>query len=71
MNPPKFVSRRKPEGSWYIEVTWPNGKKERNGDFHSSVEADAEGKIRLESWLEGNQHYDRPLYARRHKVSAG
>ena len=68
MTPPKFTPRRKPEGFWYLEVTWPNGRTEKLEDFPTAAEAEAAGKARLDAWTEGKQHYDRPLVAGRHRT---
>jgi hypothetical protein len=71
MTPPIFLARRKSEGSWYIEITWPNGKTEEAGNFPTAAEAGLEIKIRLEAWQEGTKRYETPHPASRSKALAG
>jgi hypothetical protein len=60
MTPPKFVARRKLDGSWFIEVTWPNGRREEVPGFSNAAEADIEIKIRLDAFHEGTKRYQSP-----------
>jgi hypothetical protein len=63
MTPPTLIARRKPEGSWHIEVTWPNGKKETVGDYPTAAEAEVEIKVRLEAWDDGWRKHGKRLEA--------
>jgi hypothetical protein len=57
---PIFIARRKGEGDWFIEITWPNGRKEQEGNFPSAAEAESEIKARLEAFHEGHRRYETP-----------
>jgi hypothetical protein len=71
MIPPKFVARRRLDASWYIEITWPNGRLEEVGGFLSAAAAEAEIKGRLEAFLDGEKRHGLPLPASRLKALAG
>jgi hypothetical protein len=71
MKPPKFVARRKLDASWFIEVTWPNGRLEEIGGFSSAAEAEVEIKVRLEAFHDGEKRYGLPHSASRPKVLTG
>jgi hypothetical protein len=60
---PILIARRKGEGDWFIEISWPNGRKELVEGFGSAAEADVEIKVRLEAFHEGQNRYDTPRAA--------
>lgn len=68
---PAFITRRRSDATWYIEVAWPNGRKEEVGNFPTAAEAEAEIKIRIDAFQEGERRYNVPLAVPRAKVTAG
>jgi hypothetical protein len=55
--PPVSVARRRPSGTWYVEVTWQNGRREEIGNYSTAVEAEEFIKAQLESWREGQRRF--------------
>jgi hypothetical protein len=53
--PPESYPRRRVDGSWYVVVTWQNGRRERIGDFKTVADADEYIRLQLEAWLEGQK----------------
>jgi hypothetical protein len=48
-------ARRRIDGSWYVDVTWHNGRRQQMGHFNSALEADEFIKIQLEAWHDGRK----------------
>jgi len=57
MSPPLMFARRKPTGEWYIEINWPNGRREEAGNFASAAFAEKEIAERMQAWHEGQARY--------------
>jgi hypothetical protein len=47
--PPVSHARRRIDGSWYVDVTWHNGRRQQIGHFNTALEADEFIKIQLEA----------------------
>jgi hypothetical protein len=59
-----FLPRRRPNGSWYVEITWPNGRKESLGNFHTSADAEDVIKSQLQAWRDGRERFQgKPIRA--------
>jgi hypothetical protein len=53
--PPVSHARRRIDGSWYVDVTWHNGRCQQIGHFKTALEADEFIKIQLEAWHDGQK----------------
>jgi hypothetical protein len=53
--PPVSHARRRTDGSWYVDVTWHNGRRQQIGHFKTALQADEFIKIQLEAWHEGQK----------------
>ena len=62
--PPVSLARRRPDGSWYVDTTWQNGRREQLGRYESAVEAESYIKDQLQAWHDGQRRSSaRPLVA--------
>ena len=53
--PPMAYTRRRPDGSWSVAVSWQNGRQEEVGPYKTASEAEACIKQQLDAWHEGNR----------------
>lgn len=53
--PPVSMARRRPDGFWYVEVTWQNGRREEIGNYGTAAEAEEFIMAQLEVWREGER----------------
>jgi hypothetical protein len=53
--PPVSHARRRPDGSWFVETTWQNGRREKFWQYKSAVEAEAFIKDQLQAWHDGQR----------------
>ena len=52
---PPTLNARKFNGSWYVAVTWGNGRHERLGPYKTEAVAEERIKAQLEAWHEGQK----------------
>jgi hypothetical protein len=57
--PPISHARRRPDGSWYVEVTWQNGRREQLGRYELASEAESYIKDQLQAWHDGQRALNR------------
>jgi hypothetical protein len=50
--PPVSHARRRDDGSWYVDVLWHNGRREKIGHFKTASEAEEFIKTQLQAWHE-------------------
>jgi hypothetical protein len=50
--PPISHVRKNVDGSWYVAVTWGNGRKEQLGPFRTEALAEDHIKAQLAAWRE-------------------
>lgn len=55
--PPLLHTRRRNDGSWYVDVTWPNSRNEKMGNFQTSADAEEFIKGQMQAWNEGNRKF--------------
>jgi hypothetical protein len=53
--PPISYARRRPDGSWFVAVTWQNGRQEDTGRFPSAGAAEEFIKQQLQAWHDGQR----------------
>ena len=53
--PPISYARQRTDGSWYVSVTWENGRREQIGRFKTEAEAEAAISRQLDAWHEGQE----------------
>ena len=53
ISPPISYARNNADGSWYVAVTWGNGRQERLGPYKTEAVAEERIKAQLEAWHEG------------------
>jgi hypothetical protein len=51
--PPASYARQRPDGSWFVAVTWQNGRQEQMGKFKTSTEAEDFIELQLLAWHDG------------------
>ena len=51
--PPELHTRRHPDGSWFVAVTWQNGRQENVGRFQTAAEAEVHSQSHLQAWHDG------------------
>jgi hypothetical protein len=61
ISPPTLNARRKnTDGSWYVAVTWGNGRQERLGPYKTEAVAQELIKAQLAAWHEGQKLFLKP-----------
>ena len=58
--PPISEARRNADGSWYVAVTWGNGRQERLGPYKTNAAAQERIKAQLDAWHEGQKRFGKP-----------
>ena len=53
VSPPVAHARKDADGSWYVAVTWGNGRQERLGPYKTEAAAQEQIKMQLDAWHEG------------------
>jgi hypothetical protein len=60
VSPPISYARKNADGSWYVAVTWGNGRKEQLGPFKTEAAAEEHIKAQLAAWHEGQKLFLKP-----------
>jgi hypothetical protein len=60
LSPPVSHVRKNVDGSWYVAVTWGNGRKEQQGPFKTEALAEEYIKAQLTAWHEGQKLFLKP-----------
>ena len=55
--PPVAHARRHADGSWYVAVTWQNGRREQTGRFKLATEAENYIAEMLQAWHDGHRAF--------------
>jgi hypothetical protein len=55
VSPPISYARKNADGSWYVAVTWGNGRQQRLGPYKTEAVAQERIKAQLEAWHEGQK----------------
>jgi len=59
-SPPISHARKHADGSWYVAVTWGNGRKEQLGAHKTEAVAEEHMKAQLAAWHEGQKRFLKP-----------
>jgi hypothetical protein len=60
VSPPIANARKNADGSWYVAVTWGNGRKEQLGPYKTEAVAQELIKAQLAAWNEGQKLFRKP-----------
>jgi hypothetical protein len=60
VSPPISYARKNADGSWYVAVTWGNGRQERLGPYKTEAVAQEFVKVQLAAWHEGQKLFLKP-----------
>ena len=60
VSPPISYARKNADGSWYVAVTWGNGRKEQLGPYKTEAIAEELIKAQLAAWHEGKKLFLKP-----------
>jgi len=60
VSPPVAQVRKNADGSWYVAVTWGNGRKEQLGPYKTEAVAQELIKAQLAAWHEGKKLFLKP-----------
>ena len=60
ITPPIANPRKSADGSWYVAVTWDNGRKEQLGPYKTEAVAQELIKAQLAAWHEGKKLFLKP-----------
>jgi hypothetical protein len=71
--PPVSKASKRPDGSWYADVLWHNGRREQIGHFKTALEVEDFIKSQLQAWHEAPKAAgtDRSLGWGRYSPSSG
>jgi hypothetical protein len=53
--PPVSYARQRPDGSWFVAVTWQSGRREQIGSYKSFSEAETFITEQLQAWHDGQR----------------